>query len=124
VHATTEVRIHIEEREGVQLARTSGELDALGAPVLRECLNRRLFPGHDFVLDFDEVTFLGSAGMKVLIDTDERAATQGVRWALVGETRPVARPLRATGLAERLPLQPNVPTAIRVLVSHRVPSAL
>ncbi|HKS47908.1 MAG TPA: STAS domain-containing protein [Amycolatopsis sp.] len=118
MHATTDVRIRIEEREdGIQLAHTSGELDALGTPVLRECLDEHIFPDHDFVLDLDEVTFLGSAAMKALIDTEENAARHKVRWVLVGNGRAVVRPLRVTGLADRLPLQPSVPAAIRVLSS-------
>jgi len=120
VHATTDVRIRIEEREdGIRLAHTSGELDALGAPVLRECLHERIFPDHDFVLDLDEVTFLGSAGMKVLIDTEDNAVRHRLRWALVGNHREVARPLRATGLAARLPLQPTVSTAIGAVAAQR-----
>lgn len=118
VHATTNIRIRLEKRrDGIQLARTAGDLDALGAPVLREYIDERILSGHDFVLDLEEVTFLGSAGMKVLLDTDDRAARRHVRWALVGSNRPVARPLWATGLSDRLPLQPDVPAAIRELTS-------
>lgn len=118
MHATTNIRISLEKhRDGIQLARAAGDLDALGAPVLREYIDQRILPGHDFVLDLDEVTFLGSAGMKVLIDTDDQAARRRVRWALVGNHRPVARPLWATGLSDRLPLQPDVPAAIRELTS-------
>lgn len=116
MHTLNDVRIRIERcAEGIQLARTRGELDALGAPVLRECLDIRIFPDHDFVLDLDEVTFLGSAGMKVLLDIRDEADRCHLRWALVGGHRAVARPLRVTGLAAELPLQPSVPAAIRVL---------
>ncbi|GLY69441.1 STAS domain-containing protein [Amycolatopsis taiwanensis] len=123
MHATPAVSIRIEDREGgIRLARTSGELDALGAPVLRECLYESIFPDHDFVLDLDEVTFLGSAGMRVLMDTGGKALRHGLHWALVANGRPVSRPLWATGLAAQLPLQPSVPEAIRTLTAKIGPA--
>lgn len=123
VHTLSDVRIEIEERQdGIQLARTAGELDALGAPVLRDCLDRRIDADRRFVLDLDEVTFLGSAGLEVLLDTNDRAVLTQVKWALVGNHRPVARPLQVTGLSARLPMRPSVPAAILEL-TEVVPSA-
>lgn len=122
VHTLSDVRIDIQERQdGIQLARTAGELDALGAPVLRDCLDRRIESDRRFVLDLDEVTFLGSAGLEVLLDTDERASLNHLPWALVGNHHPVARPLHATGLAARLPVQPSVPAAILKLSEVALP---
>ncbi|WAL63607.1 STAS domain-containing protein [Amycolatopsis cynarae] len=113
MHTISDVRIEISRRrDGIALARTAGELDALGAPVLRACLNERISTDRSFVLDLDEVTFLGSAGLEVLLDAQDSAARHRVPWALVGNSRPVARPLRVTGLAARLPLSPSVPAAI------------
>jgi anti-sigma B factor antagonist len=118
VHATIAVSIRIEEREGgIRLVRAAGELDALGAPVLHEYLDQRVFPGHDFILDLDGVTFLGSAGMRVLMDAQGKAARYGLHWALVGSRRPVSRPLWATGLCAQLPVQPSVSEALRVLTA-------
>ncbi|KAA9149072.1 STAS domain-containing protein [Amycolatopsis acidicola] len=106
---------------GVRLARVSGELDALGAPALRENLGR-LAAGAPFVLDLDAVTFVGSAGLEVLLELAERAEREHVGWALVGNPRPVARPLLATGLAARLPLQPTVAAAVESLSAAHQPA--
>jgi anti-sigma B factor antagonist len=123
VHTFSDVRIEVSQRrDGIQLARTAGELDALGAPILRECLAERIRSEHDFVLDLDEVTFLGSAALEVLLDTEYNANRCHVQWALVGNHRPVARPLRVTGLADMLPLQPSVPAAILRLTAGSVVS--
>jgi anti-anti-sigma factor len=65
---------------------------------------------------------LGSAALEVLLDTDDNATRRRVQWALVGNHRPVARPLYVTGLAARLPLQPSVPAAILRLTSGSVVS--
>lgn len=119
MHAAIDVSIRFEEREGgIRLVHAAGELDALGAPVLRKFLHQLIFPDHDFVLDLDEVTFLGSAGMKVLLETDDTAERHGLHWALVGNHRPVSRPLWATGLSAQLPVRPDVPAAIRAVSAH------
>ncbi|WP_236796918.1 STAS domain-containing protein [Amycolatopsis sp. GM8] len=116
MHISNDVRIDTEQRQGgIMLARTAGEIDALGAPRLREFVGDQLTADRRFVLDLDEVTFLGSAGLQVLLDTDQAAARQHLRWALVGNSRAVARPLEVTGLAPRLPLQPTVPAALEVV---------
>lgn len=101
--------------DGIELARTFGELDANSAPYLREQLERRLGTDRDFILDFDRVTFLGSNGLQILLDTHDDAERRKVRWALVGSHRVVLRPLEVTGLATQLPLQPNVAAAVDAL---------
>ncbi|GAB2958885.1 STAS domain-containing protein [Amycolatopsis acidiphila] len=116
MHTSNDVRIDAEHRhDGILLARTAGEVDALGAPCLRNFLGAQVAADQQFVLDLDQVTFLGSAGMQVLLDADDDAARRRLRWALVGSTRAVTRPLQLTGLAARLPLQPTVPAALTVL---------
>ena len=116
----SDVRIETEDRQdGIQLARTSGELDVLGAPVLRDYLDDRIGTEGRFVLDLDEVTFLGSAGLQVLLRTSQTAHDKRLGWALVGNPRPVARPLEVTGLARQLPLRPTVPEAILSLTAEK-----
>lgn len=118
MHTANDVRIDTEQRQdGILLAHTTGEIDALGAPALSRFVGDQLSADRRFILDLDEVTFLGSAGLQVLLDTDQAAARRKLRWALVGTTRAVARPLEVTGLAPRLPLQPTVPAAIKVVAA-------
>ncbi|NKQ57161.1 STAS domain-containing protein [Amycolatopsis sp. K13G38] len=112
------MRIETEDRQdGIQLARTAGELDALGAPILREYLDERIGSAGPFVLDLDNVTFLGSAGLHLLLRASQSADRAQLSWALVGNHHPVARPLQITGLAGHLPMRPSVPEAILSLAS-------
>ena len=120
MHASHDVRIEAERRhDGILLARASGELDVLGAPVLRTQLDSFLGDDADFVVDLGEVTFLGSSGLQVLVDTHRSATLRQRRWAVVGNHRVVTRPLEITGLAGRLPLQPTLPAAISSLKAPR-----
>jgi anti-sigma B factor antagonist len=121
MHATSEnhIDIDIEERAGgIRIARASGELDMLSAPALWNCYENRISTRHNFVLDFEQVTFLASAGMQTLIDIDFSAHRHNQAWALVANSRPVTRPLQITGLLDRLPMQPSVTTALKVLVGE------
>ncbi|GAA4661919.1 anti-sigma factor antagonist [Amycolatopsis dongchuanensis] len=123
MHTLNDVRIEAELRQdGILLARTAGELDALGAPVLRDYLDTGLGTS-DFVLDLEDVTFLGSSGLQVLLDTDAAATRRGQRWAVVGSHRAVTRPIELTGLAGLLPLRPDVPAAISWLTLPRPAAA-
>lgn len=111
-----DVRVEVDHRpDGIDLARTFGELDANSVPYLRDQLARHLGTDHDFILDFARVTFLGSNGLQVLVDTNADAERRNVRWALVSNHRIVTRPLEVTGLASQLPLKPSVAAAVDAL---------
>jgi anti-sigma B factor antagonist len=95
---------------GVLTVAVRGELDMLGAPVLDEFLAERLpagAPPTSLVLDLRRVTFLGSAGLALLVDWQRgRDGSRQVRVRLAGVTtnRPVARALQASGLASFFPI--------------------
>lgn len=111
-----DIRVEVIHRpDGIELARTSGELDANSAPYLRERLGWCLGAERDFILDFDQVTFLGSNGLQILVEVNADARRRNLRWALVGSNRVVTRPLELTGLDTELPLLPNVPAAVSAL---------
>ncbi|MCT2587957.1 STAS domain-containing protein [Actinophytocola gossypii] len=50
------------------------------------------------IVDLTDVGFFGVAGLTVLVDAREPAATAGVTLCLVASTRPVLMPLAITGL--------------------------
>lgn len=119
MHTSNDVRIEAEDRQdGILLARTAGEIDAVGAPRLREFLGAQVNADRHFVLDLDKVTFLGSAGIQILLDTEVGCARRRLRWALACSSRAVTRPLEVTGLSDRLPMQPTVPAALTVVSSQ------
>lgn len=53
-----------------------------------------------------------------MIDIDASAHRHNLSWALVASHRPVIRPLEITGLVDRLPIQPSLPTALKVLADE------
>ncbi|GAA5115333.1 STAS domain-containing protein [Pseudonocardia adelaidensis] len=92
-----------------------GELDMLSAPQLQPEVERSLAEGiRRLVLDLTEVRFLGSSGLKVLLDVRDLAAARGLRLHVaVGDNRHVIRPLQIVELDTVLPLCGSVDEALQ-----------
>ena len=89
-----------------------GEIDTLTAPVLRAQLDEHLPVVPLLVLDLSEVTFLGSAGLAVLVAAKDAADARGNTLRLVCGSRIVTRALEATGLLTLFDVADGVPEAL------------
>ena len=84
---------------GVVVAAVCGEVDQETAPLLKNRLLAHLRPtGPPLVVDLTEVSFLGAAGLTVLIEAREAAVAEKIRLCVVARSRRVLRPLAITGL--------------------------
>lgn len=100
--------------QAVTVLRVAGEIDLTTVDALRQQLTEHLTaPERAVVLDFTGVTFLAACGLRVLVETTERAHTSGVALRLVaGEARAVLRALEVTGLADEIPRADTVTDAV------------
>ena len=89
-----------------------GEIDTLTAPVLRAQLDEHLPIVPLLVLDLSDVTFLGSAGLAVLVAAKDSADARGHTLRLVCGSRIVTRALEATGLLTLFDVADGVPQAL------------
>jgi len=89
-----------------------GEIDTLTAPVLRAQLDEHIPSVPLLVLDLSEVTFLGSAGLAVLVAAKDAADADGHTLRLVCGSRIVIRALEATGLLTLFDVADGVPEAL------------
>ncbi len=89
-----------------------GEIDTLTAPVLRAQLDEHLPLVPLLVLDLSDVTFLGSAGLAVLVAAKDAADARGHTQRLVCGSRIVVRALEATGLLTLFDVADGVPEAL------------
>ena len=91
------------------LCAVSGEVDFSTAPHLRARLLEEIgSAGPDLVVDLCEVSFLGAAGLNVLVEARASAEASGVGLYVVARTRPVLRPLTLTGLDSEFAVFPHV----------------
>ena len=85
---------------------TVGEVDHATVGQFADEIGRAASDGSDGVLivDLRQVTFIGSAGIRVLIDADQAAMARGGRVCVDGAQGVVLRCLEVTGVLERLQL--------------------
>jgi anti-sigma B factor antagonist len=111
------VQISLERHTpAVTVAHVTGEIDLASAETFREGVAQRVASGEVFVLDLDGVTFMGSLGFSVLVETHHETERRNIRWAIVAGSGPVQRPLQITGLQQVLPIYPTVSDALAALV--------
>jgi anti-sigma B factor antagonist len=96
---------------GVTVVSVGGEVDMLSAPELRATVGQHITDGSTLVIDLSGVTFLGSAGLAVLVEAAQQSKTRGVALRVVATDRAVTRPLEATGLGEVFSLHQTVESA-------------
>jgi anti-sigma B factor antagonist len=89
-----------------------GEIDTLTAPVLRAQLDEHIPTVPLLVLNLSDVTFLGSAGLAVLVAAKDAADARGHTLRLVCGSRIVIRALEATGLLTLFDVADGVPEAL------------
>ena len=90
------------ERDRV-VVRLSGELDLASAPQLeRELEGAAIDEAQQVVFDLDELEFLDSTGLQVLLSTHRRATERGQQFAITRGSPQVQRLLDITRVAERL----------------------
>lgn len=105
----------------VSVVTVSGEIDLVSGPRLRAVLDEVLDDPDPaagaltgIVLDLTDVSFIGSAGLGVLVDAHERAGQQGaaLKVVIAGPASQVARSLQAAGIDEHLDVHLSVQSAL------------
>jgi anti-sigma B factor antagonist len=110
------IQIQLERHpSAVTVAHVTGDIDLASADVFREGLAESVASGDAFVLDLDGVTFMGSLGFSVLVETHHETERRKIPWGIVTGSSPIVRPLRITGLEQVLPIYPSVADALEAL---------
>ncbi|GAA1716304.1 hypothetical protein GCM10009765_76280 [Fodinicola feengrottensis] len=88
-----------EDSPRLAVVTVSGELDMATEPQFSAEVGAQLPPGREIlVLDLDGVSFMGSAGLKALVELQQLADRHGARLRLVLGQSPTGRLLELTGL--------------------------
>lgn len=106
--------LDLTEREGSAVLAVSGEVDVASAPRLRERIVGMVADGHRrIVLDLDEVDFLDSTGLGVLVGALKRVRTHGGELHIVCTSPRILKVFDITGLTLVFPLHGSVDAAVR-----------
>jgi anti-sigma B factor antagonist len=90
-----------------------GELDLFTAPFLRDEVREAIKQDSArLVLDLQQLSFMDSSGLSVLIEAWRLATSEGGGVSLAAPQAPVARILRTTGLDRRIKVYSDVDSAV------------
>jgi|SRR2546430_254422 len=81
----------------VTVVELSGELDSASGPYMREHLVALVADGGRVLLDLSKVSYMSSAGLRVMLLMYRQAEQSGTRIALTGIPRDVRGVMTATG---------------------------
>jgi anti-sigma B factor antagonist len=101
------VEVRVEDITGESLVvRVAGEIDIATAPALGVALTRACAraDGQRLVVDLNAVEFLGSAGLRVLVETLKLGRRCGVPFALSRPHRQARRAIQIAGLDALMPI--------------------
>ena len=93
------VRLDLERRDEVVVARVSGELDVAGTPSTREAIGEAVpTTARGLVVDFSELEFIDSSGLRTLLTARRRAEDAGAAFSLIAGHRGLERTLEIAGV--------------------------
>ncbi|HEY3693326.1 MAG TPA: STAS domain-containing protein [Pseudonocardiaceae bacterium] len=107
------VGLHVAEHSpDMRVITVTGEVDALTAQQLLDCLITHLTAARVVVVNLDGVRYLASSGLRALFEANEFATHQGHHLRLVSKSRTANLVLETTGLREHFTFADTVPEAL------------
>ncbi len=105
--------IDVKHSGEIAVVRIAGEIDALTADQASALLRSQLDGGRErLVLDLGQVTFMSSAGIRLLLEISIKSREQGGDLRLARTPAVVARTLEITGLSRMLKAYSSVDDAV------------
>jgi len=111
--------IEVRHEQGYAVVTAAGEIDISTATRLRERLFETAASGTPLVVDLDQVTFMDSVGLTVLVGTANRAAAHGGSLQVACAPPKIRQLLRLTGLDRRIPLPRTLDEALEAMAATR-----
>jgi anti-sigma B factor antagonist len=102
-------------RNGVWVLVVRGEIDAATAPVFEEAVADVLSrDAASLIIDLSDVTFLGSAGLRILVATHE-LVSRAADFAVVADSPETCRPIELMDLDKVFALYPSTDDALAAM---------
>jgi anti-sigma B factor antagonist len=97
--AAVDISVTSSEDVNFTVVSVAGEIDVYTAPILREALDKQIALGHgNLIVDLDDVTFMDSTGLGVLVGRLKRVRGQSGSLRLVCTQERVLKVFKITGL--------------------------
>jgi anti-anti-sigma factor len=96
------LRIDVRQETDRVIVALEGELDMANAPLLQSAIEADEIAGKTLVLDLDQLHFIDSTGLRIILSARERCMRAGQEFAITRGSEQVQRLLSVTGVAEHL----------------------
>jgi anti-sigma B factor antagonist len=96
------LQIGISHEADRVIVSLQGELDMANAPHLQSAIEGDAIAGKTLVLDLDQLHFIDSTGLRIILSARERCRQAGQEFAITRGSSQVQRLLSVTGVAEHL----------------------
>jgi anti-sigma B factor antagonist len=101
------VELTTTNRENATVIAITGRVDTATAPVLEQAINKEIELGHrKILLNFSQVTYISSGGLRVLLATAKKLKSPDDRFALCGLSAEVHKILRLAGFTSIFSIYP------------------
>jgi anti-anti-sigma factor len=108
--------IEVRELAGAPVVAVSGKLDALTAADYENAMDRLFADGKaQFVVDFAGLTYISSAGLRVLLAAAKQSKARGGQALFANVHGNVLNVIEMTGFASILSLHESVEAALKAL---------
>jgi len=105
--------VEVRHEQGYTIVTAAGEIDISTVTRLRERLFEAAASGASLVVDLDQVSFIDSVGLAVLVGTANRAAASGGRLQVACARPKIRQLVRLAGLDRRIPLACTLDEALQ-----------
>jgi anti-sigma B factor antagonist len=118
---TTALTIKTRHETDYTIVTVAGPIDITTVAGLRERLFELAVTGQPLVADLDQVGFIDSTGLGVLVGTAKRAASAGGMLQVVSAQSNIRKLFRITGLDSEIPLAHTLEEAQQALAARAAP---
>jgi len=112
------MEISVETIEGVSVSRLSGRLDASSSSETATELDSALDAGRGLVVSMENLDYISSSGLRVLLKIAKRARTEGKGLCLASLTENVREVFDISGFTALFDIAEGVEEAVKVVVDE------
>ena len=110
------MEVTFERRDGVLFISASGRLEsANAADFLKAVRAESEDVERAVIMDFADLTYLGSAGLRVVFMTASELEKRGAGFAVCSPPKPIAKVIKLSGVEQMVPVHPSREDALAAL---------
>ena len=112
------MEVLVNSVNGATVVVLTGDIDGGTAPIAQSKILEQLVVGEGVILDMTAVSYMSSAGLRMLLSAHRSATAKGGSVRLVGLSEDLQDTMAATGFLEFFSTYPSVAAALASLVKE------